>query len=65
LSYKHVRKIAIVSSPIDGRGIQSKEDTMHIIWDFLTILLTIGSLYGGREYRIIRARARAQNWGNF
>ncbi|AHF84074.1 hypothetical protein RLEG3_20665 [Rhizobium leguminosarum bv. trifolii WSM1689] len=38
---------------------------MHIFWDVLTLLLTIGSLYGGREYRIIRARARAQNWGNF
>jgi len=38
---------------------------MHIIWDVLTLMLTIGSLYGGREYRIISARARAQNWGNF
>lgn len=38
---------------------------MHIFWDVLTIVMTIGLLYSGREYRIIRARARAQNWGSF
>ncbi len=38
---------------------------MHIIWDILAIALTISALYGGREYRITRARARAQNWGSF
>jgi hypothetical protein len=38
---------------------------MLFIWDVLAIFLILCFLYAGREWRIIRARARAQNWGSF
>lgn len=38
---------------------------MLFTWDVLAITLIICFLYADREWRIIRTRARAQNWGSF